>query len=300
MKIAILFNCQHLGLANAMRALRPDLQIQSFVLVSFNSAEAREKLLAQLEGVETIIASGLLGSDWGVLSAESLRAKGYKYFVLPGIAFSGFHPDTVYVTGPSGNYGAATGGYHSRIAIAGFLAGLPVGDTVALFNKLVFSRLGYFDAFPQSRQFLINQFKTIGVDLTPHIDAWTARGCFMHSANHPKIHVLCDLAVIAHQLIGLEMLEERAHLELIPDSLAFHVQMPVYPELARPLGVEGHSMFKAISGGGIYQFLPLETYVRSCFKYYESGPRDLMLKANGVSDAMQKLGLEVKKLECTA
>jgi hypothetical protein len=87
---------------------------------------------------------------------------------------------------PTGHLQSAIGSYHSRIAIAGFLAGFLVEETMALFNKLVFSRLGYLDAFHQSRLFLINQFKTIGVDLTPYIDAWAARGCFMNSLNHPK------------------------------------------------------------------------------------------------------------------
>jgi hypothetical protein len=33
--------------------------------------------------------------------------------------------------------------------------------------------------------------------------------------------------------------------------------------------------------------------------HLQLGHRDHMLKANGVMDAMQKLGLDVKSLECT-
>jgi hypothetical protein len=297
LKIAILFNCQHTGLANAMRALRPDLQIQSFELFLYRSPEGKQQLLAQLERFNTVLGPGL-GPDWGALSTESLRARGYKYFLLPGIAFSGYHPDTVYVFAtPTNHFRAATGPYHSRIAIAGFLAGLSVEETVGLFNRLVFSRLGYLDAFQQSRLFLINQFKNIGVDLAPYIDAWAAKGCFMHTINHPKIRVLCDLAVIACQLIGLAIPGDRAPLEMVADNLALYPEMPVYPEIAYHLGIKGHTMFRAVDVGHVFQFFPLESYLRSCFKFYETGPRNEMLKADGVKDAMEKLGLQLKNVE---
>jgi hypothetical protein len=75
--------------------------------------------------------------------------------------------------------------------------------------------------------------------------------------------------------------------------------MPVYPEIASHLGVKGHGMFKAGGAGWVYQFLSLESYLRPCFKFYDTGPRDHMLKANGVMDAVQKPGLDVKSLERT-
>ncbi|HUB65016.1 MAG TPA: WcbI family polysaccharide biosynthesis putative acetyltransferase [Methylocella sp.] len=299
MKIAILFNCQHLGLGNAMRALRPDLIVQSYELHSFHSAEGQQKLLAQLEGFDVIIAPGL-GADWGSVSTESLRSKSFKFHTLLGIGFAGYHPDTVYVETPAGHLQAATGPYHSRIAIAAFLAGLSVEETADLFNKLVYSRLGYLDAFQQARLFLINQFKTIGIDLTRYIDAWAAEGCFMHSLNHPKMRVLCDLAVMACELAGIEVPDDRTHLEMLPDHLSQHVQMPVYPEIASHLGIKGHRMFKTTQDCRNYQFFPLNTYIASCFKFYEAGSRNHLLKANGVLDAMEKLGLDCKVSECTA
>lgn len=279
-----------------MRALRPDAQIESFEIVSYRTAESQQKLLAQINGADAIIAP-YLGPEWGVMSSESLRSKGFKVHPFLGVAFSGYHPDTIYIVVPSGHLQGAVGPYHSRIAVAGFLAGLSVGETVDLYNALAFSRLGYFDAFQQARLFLIKSFSSAGVDLAPYVDAWAAKGCFMHSLNHPKIHVLCDLALIACELIGLEAPDERAHLEFIPDNLSQHVQMPVYPEIASRLGVPGQTMFKTSKDSRNFEFLSLSEYVSFCFNVYQANSREHLTKADGVLNAIEKLGLEPKVYE---
>ncbi len=296
MKVAILFNCQHLGLANAMRALRPDLEVLSFELVLFKSDEAQEQLFAQLQGADTIIGP-YLGPEWGRLGVHSLREKGFKILPLLGIGFSGYHPDTVYVHTATSHYQGATGPYHSRIAIAGFLGGLSVRETVGLFNKLVYSRLGYLDAFQQARVFIVEQFRAANIDLAPYIDAWASTGCFMHSLNHPKIRVLCDLAVITCEKLGLDLPKDLSFLDMVTDNLSIHPQMPVYPEVGEAAGTKGYTLFKAVRPNGAYKFLTLQEYVTASFDAYETGSRDMMAKASGVADAMKKLDLNIANVE---
>jgi hypothetical protein len=78
------------------------------------------------------------------------------------------------------------------------------------------------------------------------------------------------------------------------------VQMPVYPEIADHLGIGGHTIFRVGGAGYVFQFLSLESYLRSCFKSYETGPREHMLRADGVEDALDKLGLQLKREKCSA
>ena len=110
-----------------------------------------------------------------------------------------------------------------------------------LFNAYIFALLGYFDEYERARQFVIGKAKEVGYELEPHIVEWRKRGVFMHIVNHPKIEVLAQLAQLGAKQAGLS--GALAPPEGVPDRLARCQTWPVYPELARRLGVPGSLTF---------------------------------------------------------
>ena len=127
-----------------------------------------------------------------------------------------------------------------------FLAGFSPEEAELLFNGLVYEKLGYFEYYNKSCTFLSSTFKQFGANIEPWLDKWKASGCFMHSINHPKIYVICDLALIACSIMGIETRCDDGRLEIVPDNLVIEPQIPLYPEIAQRIGngCKGHTLFK--------------------------------------------------------
>jgi hypothetical protein len=136
-----------------------------------------------------------------------------------------------------------------------------------LHNSLVYAHLGYFDRFAGDYEHLKRRLRVAGFALSGAVRG--APPVFMHTVNHPRIEVLFALARQAVRLVGL------TPRGAVPpdDELARGYIWPVYPEIARRLGVDGnqagsaygnpisldaicHSSFRAFENGGIGQPLP--------------------------------------------
>jgi hypothetical protein len=181
---------------------------------------------------------------------------------------------------------------HSRIAIAAFLGGLDAPEAAALFNRLAFSRLGYLGRFAEEHALLLERYSNVSAtDLAPLFAKWAATGCFMHSDNHPKSHVLHDVARLACLLLGLAGAE--AGESPVPrDFLAHLPHHPVYPEIAAHLGVEPAPSFRLPNGiKGEPLYVGLEEFLVLCFAAYRNVPRSTLLAVDGMSATMRTLGL---------
>ncbi len=174
MKIGILFSCQQQIFGDALRCLLPEAEMKHFELNTLGDPALREAVGAIMRSCDHVISCGA-GPEFGVLSDDALRAAVPRFDVFPSFSFAGFHPDTVYVQGAAGSLVGITHHYHSRIAIGAWLAGRGLEETAALYNALVFGRLGYFDCFAHERAMASNLFGHFGIDLAPLIDRWRAR-----------------------------------------------------------------------------------------------------------------------------
>lgn len=290
MKIGILFNCQHKGLANAFRSLYPEWEVISFELGGMGTQDAQERASVQLGACDRVLSIPIGDRAFGPLVTDELK-KTCNLSVLPAVAFFGFHPDTIYIFGPQGHFCAATGDYHSRLAVAAFLAEFSAEEADILFNALVYQKLGYFDYYDKSSAFLAQRFKPFDIDIQPWLDGWKASGCFMHSINHPRIHVVCDLALIACSLMGFNPDLDDDRLQTVPDNLAAGPQIPLYPEIARRLGnrCRGHTLFKQGNhpDHSNFRLLTRAQYLQSCFETYAEASPEMLLKAEGVQNALQ-------------
>jgi hypothetical protein len=285
MKIAVLFNCQGRGLSAALRAMLPDSEVDYFALAQ--GAE-RAAIAAALPDYDHVV-SHPIGPAAGRLASRKLRQSVRHFVALPGIGFRGFHPDQTYVRRAGRALGGPTGHYHSRIAVAGFLAGLSVAETVDLYNRLVFARLGYLDTAAPEFVLLTERFAEYGHDATGMVARLRGR-CFMHSVNHPKPVALIELALLACRAL------DRAPLALgedsVPDELKSHPAHPVFADIAAAAGVAPEGAFRgAAPHGQEARPISVADFVAGSFAAYEDMDRAALRGADGVPAALQSLGL---------
>ena len=290
MKIGILFNCQGQGIAAALQALLPGCTVTNFHVPSAR-ADARQKAddLAALLACDHVI-SAPMGADMGPFATDRLRMAVKNFHILPPLDFRGFHPDTIYIRNGRGRWIVGpTGDYQSRIAVAGYLAGLAAEDVAALYNGLVFARLGYLRSHAEDYLLIEERFCRFGIDTGEMVARLRSGGCFMHSVNHPKNWVLFELARIACRMIGatpVDVVEESA-----PDFLALHPRHPLFPEIAHRIDVPPEGEFRAGGGEQAQRILETVEFVRGSFTVFREVNRDLLRQADGVAAAMASLDL---------
>jgi Polysaccharide biosynthesis enzyme WcbI len=296
MRIGVLFNCQARGIAESLRLLRPDDTVIYFAIPQISrSKEARAMAAAKLQNCDAIVASDT-HYKLGPAAPERLRATGIPMATVPPVIFSGFHPDVCGPAAPDdegggGQFEGPTGMTHSRIAIACYLGGLTPSECGAMYNRLIFKRLGYFDRYAEEHALLLERYNAVsGVDLAPLFHKWAATGCFMHSDNHPKSYVLHDVAGIACKL--LDLATEAGNGVTPQDFLAHFPHHPVYPEIAAQFGIEPMPYFRlpnGIKGDPIY--IGLEEFLVLCYAAYEQIPRSALTAVDGMTGTMRTLGL---------
>ena len=290
MKIGLLTNCQHLGLANSIRALRPDIQVISFEIVVVVREGSESRTMAELATCDLVIVDPRPGCP-PALSVTNLRS-GIKIFKVPPVSFTGYHPDSIYISTAIGRLQvqAACGPYQSRLTVASYLAGYSPDETKALFNTFIFRKLGYFEEYAKSKAILENTFGEYGLDIGPLFAGWAKRGCFMNTIDLPKLPVLFDIAWLACQAIGLEVDPRDGRVEMILDNLmSGHPMMPVYPDIANATGCDGHTMFKCPSAPNIVRLITMSAFIDACFKAYADVPKNILFGGDGVEAAVRTL-----------
>jgi hypothetical protein len=286
-RIGILSNCQHESLAIALRALLPDTDIVSLDLNGVPPGDAgRAPIAAMLSACDHVISQDI-APTYGPLSTRTLRATAQRYHLLPAFHFGGFHPDCVAVTLDHRPLGGPAGGLHSRIVIAGFLAGLSPEETTALFNPLVFARLGYFDALDEHAALLIEKFAAYAIDLSGLVPKWRAAGCFMTSPHHPKMRVFLDLARIACDMMGATPQADPAA-SALRDPLAAYSTVPFLRDIAARSGLQPEGVFRDSLPAPP---LSLAAYVQGSYKSFARAPLSCLRAAPGVPAALARLGL---------
>jgi hypothetical protein len=189
--------------------------------------------------------------------------------LFPAVSFSAYHPDLVYIKlrstdsylrGPLGHY-------NSAIAFWGFSHGLSPRETLELFNSRSYEALGYFRYWNSSRQALIEQGKDANISLAEFLDKWSSAGCFMHSVNHPMLHVIADIGENVLSRVGIQSVKEASY--YLADEQADGPVWPVFPEIAARLGVSGSYNFKVEKGSSLPErpvmMLDLREFIEASF-----------------------------------
>jgi hypothetical protein len=195
-----------------------------------------------------------------------------KIRLIPGISYSGFHPDMGYIRKASGAHlGGPMGEYHSMLVFWAWTNRLTVDQTLELFDDKIFKFLGYFDHHAASVEFLVDRGSHTDTPIRSLLSSWSSKGCFMHSLNHPKITVLGDLARLILQREGVEYCLDIE--QYIADDLADHPCWPIYPAVAALFGLEGGYEFKQARHLGNARrpvpILGLESFIKASFEQYD-------------------------------
>jgi hypothetical protein len=287
--LGILHTCQHLGLANSLRCLCPAVDVISYELGPLRNSPQKAEVADRLLACDHLISCWVPG-DYDVLSTAALSPKHSSFHLVPSFTFNGFHPDTIYVQSGGKQVQVITGPYNSLLTLACYLCDLSVDETTDLFNALVYSRLGYFDAFNAARNEVILVYQTYGIDISDNFDNWMNGDAFMYTPNHPNTRVLWDIAHAVARNIGLEI-ESPELWTMVPDYLSLSHRLPVYPEIARRLRISGAYWFRPLVGGvdRSVRIHSLKEFVSASFETYTKVPRNDLLGASGVKEAISAI-----------
>ena len=232
MRIGIVGNCQSRGLIDCLEALAPDHLFDAIQVEQLHDGD--DALLAAVTALASevdVLFTHL--PEYAVASAgpqQALRhalsqARPGSVISIPTVVFSGFQPDCC-VLRCNGRYIQTVASYcHSAIIAGAYLRKLPPARVPALFNRFVYTGLGYASEFVQHRHALIENFSSLGFDARGF---FAERRCFMHAPNHPAVHVLFDLARQMLTRVNIEPLPVPPPEDWL---MKYSLQWPVYPGL---------------------------------------------------------------------
>lgn len=272
-KLTVIGSCQAEGIARAMQSMVGDS--------STNAFEATAAFLDLLENDDADLTAIIDSSDLIFVqepsgAAEIIKRKfpssGEKIRRYPSIHYPAYHPDIVYISNNANGkwIQGPTGDYQSAIAFLAYSQGLSVQQTISLFCHDVFKALGYLDFGPIA----FSQLSELGVKsnfpIQEYLKKWEENGCWLYSVNHPKQFVLSDIARALMLREGIEILPRA--IEFVKDNLSAGPAWPIYPEIAKNLGVQGDYQFKLVEGecdpSMPIQFIGLEEYIKKSFALY--------------------------------
>lgn len=254
MRIGIVGNCQSNVTARWLIEMLPDHEVAHHSIAK--PAETYEPASLDLAGCDVII-SQWIGPDYGPLESAVLSKSGPLFVQVPNLVFTGFQPDMAYLNyREGGTVPSPLGAYHSRITAACFYIGLGPIRTKTLFNSFIYSQLGYFDEFDKARLNLEEAMGSCGLSISTA--DLMERGVFMHTINHADVFANRVLAAEAARKAGLTPLTE---IEDISDELSEDAIWPIYPQIARHIGIHKGDM----------------TYQRAAHMGRDGSPRELSL-----------------------
>ncbi len=282
-RVAIVGNCQAIGLAHCLRWLCPDIEVADRGWGMVRTSEQGDEAAAGLRGFDIIVTQKISNPLYGDLQTERLRERFDRFVLFPKLVFTGFHPDLVKLWPAASPLGER----HSALILAAYHMGLPPQRAAELFNAYIYAVAGYFEEFAKAETYLLRAARFTSTPLDEQLPQWKQRGVFVYIPNHPAVWVLMS---IAERLAAQLDLPVSPPEEELPDPLAQSVIWPVYPEIARRLDVEGSLRFKP-PGGPHKAAIELDEMIERSYRTYaEYDPAEL--QAPGVADLAAKLRAE--------
>lgn len=200
--------------------------------------------------------------------------------LFPNITFSAFHPDICYVYQANGAYlEGPLGPYQSSIAYHAWRSGMSPKQAVDHFRDDVYRTLQFYSYWDSSARALCAEGHAANLPLENLLEGWRARGCFMHTHNHPAAFALIEIArtLVTKMGLGLPPLDTSGFLH---DSLASGPVWPVYPEIAAQIGGVGSYVFKASNGNQNVRtpirLFDLESFVEQSFSAFSAAKKDTL------------------------
>ncbi|WP_157096085.1 WcbI family polysaccharide biosynthesis putative acetyltransferase [Methylosinus sp. R-45379] len=276
-RIAVIGVCQAWGIGDALTFLSEDADVIILEAPAIQNRGALHAASLLLEDRDLIITQGL-PDEYGPLATEALRTRFPNLVQVPVFTFTGFHPDCIYLVLEGKAYSSPLGPYNSAIVAAAFSLGMPIDRVPGLFNAFIFRKAGYFDEFAKATEYARLVMSQFDFDIEPDWPDWLAHAPFMHTINHPKAFALASIAKLAAVKAGL--IPKSKPIPTLPyDTLSTSAVWPVYPELGRPIGVQGSYIFKQPEnykeemGHGV--MMSLARFISGSYNFYGTYPREV-------------------------
>jgi hypothetical protein len=270
-KVAAIGGCQTGGAAAILRQLLPGAHVQGFH-VGVNPKIEPIEILESLSGFDLVLTQFVDAGDKGPLGYERVHEKARRLVRFPSIVFTGFQPDCTYVLRrDQSQIHHPTMVMNSALVAACFMLGMPEERVAQLFNAYVFAKIGYFDAYTQSRAALIDSYARAGFDLNLHWEGWLQGGPFMYTINHPAVRVIATIITIITASVGI--IDPATPAPTASDYLATNLIWPVYPEIAERIGVLGSLSFSRSLHGlppGAPREIDLPTFIEESYATYRA------------------------------
>ncbi|WP_267425904.1 WcbI family polysaccharide biosynthesis putative acetyltransferase [Methylobacterium sp. GC_Met_2] len=265
---------QSAAVAHAMGCIAPEAAVTFKHVVAAAKLYTAERLLSEFDRHDVVF----LRSDLPICRPVGAVAGSHghtKVVRVPTIAFAAFHPDQIRVgsdhrspiVGPMGQL-------HSALVLFGFLSGLSQGAVMKLFQCSAFERVGYFEFWAEAAKRLYEFGAEADYDLEASLARWMRRGCFMHSVNQIKLHVVVDLARGLLEQAGIRY--QQCNLEdYLSGDPGKGESWPVYPEIAAHYGVAGSALFLRPASGRhtSRSTMSLSCFIEESFDAYARLPR---------------------------
>jgi hypothetical protein len=274
-KILIIGNCQVGVIAKLIEAMSAYTSVVSIVMESATLEGMRSGNLdlgKYVSECDYIVVQGQYNSVISELASKFPEAAG-KQRLIPAISYTAYHPDMGYIVRADGShFSGATGDYHSLLCFWAWQKGYSAQEAITLFNYQNFDTLGYFSHKAAADKFLTDLGAGMEIDMRPFLRQWAAKGCFMHSLNHPKLYVMAD---IARYVLSRERIAYAPSIETyVADDLANHPCWDVFPAIASKFNIEGSYSFKQPRHMGTASrpapILSLTQFVELSYKHYEA------------------------------
>lgn len=207
MKFGVLGNCQVRELKACLLRLAPNHAFEAIQVeqLQCTDQDALNRIVELAASVDVLFAHS---TDMSVARQEPQQALNRalalaqpRYVVtIPSILHAGFHPDCCVIDCNGVFLETAAYKYHSAIIAGAYLCKLPTRRVPALFNRFIYSGLGYMSGVELQNQILCQRFADLGFDANPIV---ANSEVFMHCPNHPKISAFFELATQMVLRVGI-------------------------------------------------------------------------------------------------
>lgn len=267
-RVIVVGNCQAAPVAGILSKMNPGMTIDAMSM-DIRGSGALAAAVRRLQTYDLVLMHNIDRPANGPVSLSEIRDWHSGVVEFPAIIFDGFHPD--FFTTHRKDFLSPLSTCHSLIVAACFAEGVQIEEVEPLFNPFTFKILGYFDAFEKARTYLLAKANESGYALSDDFERWKASGLFMYTNNHPKPPVLLSIAQAVARKAGLSAgpLSE----EEIEDSFADKQILPVYPPIAKRLGVQGGYGFAQRRVRRQRNSYDLREYVVRAYEIYRQAPK---------------------------
>jgi hypothetical protein len=166
-----------------------------------------------------------------------------KMQLIPHIHSDAFHPDCCNLWVNNKRVESIMGLSHSAIIAYAYLNDIKRKDVIKLFDREIYDHLGYFDNKEKSILYAREQEYLTDWPVEEMYEIWFNKAPFVHTPNHSKHFVYCDIAMEFAKKNNIELIYSNPS-ELIFDRTTRSEIWPIYPEIAEKYNIKGSYEFK--------------------------------------------------------